>query len=246
MKIVKIIAAAVLVLSSLASFAQEDLLLEEIFYKGMLDMKSGNTRQAYSHFMHAADLGHGLSMYSIARIYQYGDLGKPDLKKAEYWHHRAAERGVVAARYQLARLLWDRGEVREAFSWMKKAATSQYAEAQHDLAWMYEEGIGTKASIDEAAKWYLAAANNDSMPAKFKLVSLYVNGRGVEKNEEVAFEWAKKAAAGNDPNGKYLLGYMYFSGTGTVQSSEMARIWLQEAVDEGQPKAQALLDKIDQ
>lgn len=225
-------------------WAEEDMALELLLYKGETAYKNGDIKRAAHFFKSAAERGHPMGMYALARVYQYGDLGEIDLEKAEKWHYQAARHDVIPAQYHYAKLLWDKDQWEESFPWMEKAARGDLAMAQHDLALMYEEGLGVEASMENAAEWYLKAAENGAVPAQFKLVKMYINGNGVEQNHAEAFKWALKAAESKDPNAKYLLGYMYYSGTGTVKSPEMAEIWLEEAVMEGQPAAQKLLDAI--
>lgn len=234
----------VFALTAVGVYADDNLTLEMMLHKGQVAYSSGDIERAHFYFKSAAERGHPMGMFGLARMYQYGDLGEIDNEKAEKWHYEAARRDVIPAQYYYAKLLCDKGEWKKAFPWMEKAAKGNFTEAQHDLAILYEEGKGVKASMPMAAEWYLKAADNGSMPAQFKLVKMYINGNGVEKNNQEAFKWALKAAESNDPNAKYLLGYMYYSGTGTVQSFEMAEIWLEEAVLEGQPGAQKLLDAI--
>lgn len=246
MKFHSLAIAMVLLLGAATVCAEDSLTLEMMLHKGQLAYSQGDIERAHFYFKTAAERGSPMGMFGLARMYQYGDLGKVDNAKAEKWHYEAARRDVIPAQYYYAKLLGDRGAWDEAFPWMEKAAKHDFTEAQNDLAILYEEGKGVEASATTAAEWYLKAAENGSVPAQFKLVKMYINGNGVEKNNQEAFKWALKAAESKDPNAKYLLGYMYYSGTGTVQSFEMAEIWLQEAVLEGQPAAQKLLDAIEQ
>lgn len=245
MKLKTIAMLLVVALATLQAHAEDNLSLEMLLHKGQMAYSSGDIERAFYFFQSAADRGHPMGMYGLARMYQYGDLGKVDNEKAEKWHYEAARRDVVPAQYYYAKLLCDKGEWKKAFPWMEKAAKQDFTEAQNDLAILLEEGKGVKPDIKAAADWYLKAASNGSVPAQFKLVKMYINGNGVDQNNQEAFKWALKAAESNDPNAKYLLGYMYYSGTGTVQSFEMAEIWLEEAVMEGQPSAQKLLDAIE-
>ena len=238
------ITAFVLLLASFSASAQDALVLDEIFYKGVMAYRLRDIPKAKAYWERAADRGHALAMYSLGRLYQYGDLGSPDLEAAEKWHREAAIRGVTPAQYQLAKLLLDQQEAEEAAHWMSESAMADYVAAQHDLAVMYEEGTGVKPSMESAAKWYLEAAENGSMPAQFKLVTMYMEGKGVEQNDQKAFEWATKASESGDPNAKYLLGYMFYTGTGTVTNLEMAEVWLREAIAEGQSKAKKLLEEV--
>lgn len=217
---------------------------DEWFHRGILAYQEQDFDKAEKYWLRAAERGQSSAMYSLGRLYQYGDLGKTDLKQAEHWYREAASANVTPAKYLLASILFDRGEYTEAATWMSQAAKEDYTRAQHDLALMYEEGKGFPASPEEAARWYLKAAEGGYEPAVFKMVQIYLNGEGVPKNPTLAFDWATRAAQTGNADAKYLLGYMYYTGSGTVKSLEMAEIYLQEAVDAGQQSAARLLKEV--
>lgn len=217
---------------------------DEWFHRGIVAYQEGNFDRAEKYWTRAAERGQSSAMYSLGRLYQYGDLGEPDLKQAGHWYRQAANQGVTPAKYLLASILFDRGEYDEAATWMSQAAKEDYTRAQHDLALMYEEGKGLQTSPEEAARWYLKAAEGGYEPAVFKMVQIYLNGEGVPKNPTLAFDWATRAAQTGNADAKYLLGYMYYSGSGTVKSLEMAEIYLQEAVDAGLQAASGLLEEV--
>lgn len=215
-----------------------------LFEIGLSSYESADYKKAEKYWQRSAELGHVPAMYSLARLYHTGLLGKMDLKAAQKWYLNAAINGIVPAQYQLGRLLYGRGDFQGALRWLSEAAKADDANAQHDIALMYEEGNGVPKSLEEAAKWYEKAAENGSTPAQFKLVQMYMNGQGVEMNNAKAFLWAAKAAESGNPDAKYILGYMYYTGTGIVQSFELSILYLEEAAAEGQPQAQSLLEKV--
>jgi TPR repeat protein len=51
-------------------------------------------------------------------------------------------------------------------TWYQKAADQGFAEAQFRLGYMYEKGLGTKASLDDAIAQYKKAASNGSVDAQ--------------------------------------------------------------------------------
>ena len=68
-----------------------------------------------------------------------------------------AEAGHPAAAYHLSQLYWNGHGVKRnaatAIFWLKSAARGNYAQAQLELAIVYESGIGLTADYREAAKW---------------------------------------------------------------------------------------------
>ena len=61
-----------------------------------------------------------------------------------------------------------------AVKWWRKAAEQGHAEAQYQLGYAYQHGIGVERDDDEAEKWYNKAAengNSDAMEAVDRLYS---------------------------------------------------------------------------
>ena len=68
--------------------------------------------------------------------------------------------------------------VAEAVRLFKLAAEQGHAQAQYDLAGMYERGIGGLAiDLDEAARLYQLAAEQDHVEAQSKLEVMTVNAK---------------------------------------------------------------------
>lgn len=71
----------------------------------------------------------------------------------------------------------------EAAALFRSAAEQGHAEAQCELAIMYEKGIGVKRDRAEAARWYRAAASNGNARAR-KLLSIMGEPRAGRRDEE--------------------------------------------------------------
>jgi eukaryotic-like serine/threonine-protein kinase len=117
-------------------------------------------------------------------IQLYEDWGKPD-KTAEWKARRAADTEAT---------------VRKTSERYRKRAEAGDAQAQVQLAWRYQNGIGLATNFVEAAVWYRKAAEQGHRRAQLALAKRYAAGLGVEKNQAEAANWLRKAAGGADPN----------------------------------------------
>ena len=61
------------------------------------------------------------------------------------------------------------------------AAREGHADAQFNVAMMYEQGIGVGKDEQEAVAWYGESAEQGNSAAQFNLGVLYENGRGTPK-----------------------------------------------------------------
>ncbi len=69
------------------------------------------------------------------------------------------------------------------------------AEAQFQLAALYEKGSGTPQNLSEAIHWYTQAANQGSALAQFQLGRIFEEGRGsIKKDLAYALSWYEEAA----------------------------------------------------
>ena len=81
----------------------------------------------------------------------------------------------------------------KAVAWYRRAAGVAVVEAQYNLAYMLDNGLGTARSPDEAARWYREAAKNGFGPAQLALGYLYLRGAGIPKDIVEAWAWFRAA-----------------------------------------------------
>jgi hypothetical protein len=84
-----------------------------------------------------------------------------DEKAAFKWYLQGAERGSLAAQYNLA-LCYQRGKgvVRnreKAFEWILRSAQQNYHDALYKIGNYYRDGIGTSANYSKYVEWYKLA-----------------------------------------------------------------------------------------
>ena len=92
---------------------------------------------------------------------------------------------------------FDSGKHEEAFRLWMPLAREGKPQAQFNIAFMYEKGLGVAKSDVEAARWYLAAAERGDVTAQSKVGSLYEAGVGLAKDLDKAAYWYAQAAEGN-------------------------------------------------
>jgi S1-C subfamily serine protease len=112
------------------------------------------------------------------------------------------------------------------------------AEAQYNLAVIYDLGIGVTKSYAESGKWYLKAANQGLAEAQFQLgVRYFEFGKSARENFTTAFTWFFKAANQGVAEAQYNVGVMYQLGRGVPQNKAEAYKWFNIAGAQGYTKA---------
>jgi hypothetical protein len=79
--------------------------------------------------------------------------------------------------------------------WYRLSALQEFAVAQNNLGWMYDQGRGVERNYEEAARWYRRAAEQELPNAQFNLAAMYEAGFGVSQDINEAVRWYGKAAA---------------------------------------------------
>ena len=133
---------------------------------------------------------------------------------------------------------FESGNCVEAADWFLKAANKGHASSQCYLGYLYENGLGVKASDEEAVKWYKKAAEQGDSLAQNNLGSMYREGRGVKQNVEESARWFRIAANQGSKLAQYNLAIMYLTGSGVPQDEAEAVKWYREAAEQGLPQAQ--------
>jgi len=92
------------------------------------------------------------------------------------------------------------GDYSNAAISFRKAADQGNAEAQFNLALMYEEGRGVTKDDEQAAMWYSKAAEQDYARAQFNLGKMLSEGKGGHQDNIEAYKWLS-LAKDKDVNG---------------------------------------------
>ena len=124
----------------------------------------------------------------------------------------------------------DRGYYATALrAWLPMAEAGN-AEAQNNVGYMYEEGLGVPQNYLLAMNWYRQAADNGLAEAQHNMGMLYHHGYGVAENLGEAFRWFKMAAEQELAESEYMLGLAFENGEGTeLDYAEAKRLLLSAA-----------------
>ena len=165
---------------------------------------------------------------------------------------------------------WGYGGVKldyqQAIYWYRKAADQGYADAQDQVGWFYENGLGVNRDIDEARVWYQKAADQGNATAQTALNRLqsqqnpqeqtltptqenemgdhYFYGRGVEQDYAKAMEWYRRAAHQGFANAQHNIGALYENGWGVAKDIDLAKVWYQRAAEQGDAFAEGALQRL--
>ncbi|MBG1232451.1 tetratricopeptide repeat protein [Aestuariivirga litoralis] len=171
-----------------------------------------------------------------------------DLKQAQIWFEKGAEKGDVDCQLALAMLyLTGTGQkpnVDDGAPWLKKAAESGNVKAQYNFGLYYTGLYGTPPDWDSAAKWFKAAADKESARAQYNLALLFIDGKGVPKDQLTAANLFSKAAVQGMPEAALEYGVMVFRGEGVAKDEAVGAKWLLIAAQHGNAVAQNRLARI--
>ena len=87
-----------------------------------------------------------------------------------------------------------KGDYATAFKILEPLAKKGDATAQHNLAVLYQDGLGTKADAKQALHWYEKAAAQGEPEAQFMAGLMYSDGIGTAQDYKKAAQWYEKAA----------------------------------------------------
>lgn len=166
---------------------------------------------------------------------------------AAKYYRKAADRGNVAAQYNLA-YLYENGlgvarDLKQAAIWYRRAALQGDAEAQNNLGALYATGGGVPRSDAEAVSWYRLAANQNNADALSNLGAMYLEGRSVKRDFDLAFQLFEKSAGLGYAIAQNNLALMYANGQSVDRDYAQAYAWLEIAAEQI-PECKALRDQI--
>lgn len=81
----------------------------------------------------------------------------------------------------------------KTYQQIKASANNDDANAQYQLALMYDLGLGVDKDLSQAFIWYQKSAQQNYPKAQYNLGVAYALGKGVKKDIGLAKSWVKKA-----------------------------------------------------
>ena len=204
--------------------------------------------QAALWYRKAAEQGHAVAQFCLARLFDQGQGVPQDGAKAALWYRKAAEQGDAKAQFNLG-VMYDTGrgvprDYARAVSWYRKAAEQGDGDAQYGLGKESYLGRGVLKDYAEAALWFRKAAEQGHADAQFSLGGLYLFGYGVAQDYAEAVMWFRKAADQGLSMAQGAVGFAYYSGQGISQDRARAAIWYRKAAEQGDSKAQLKLAEL--
>ncbi len=136
------------------------------------------------------------------------------------------------------------GDYKTAFKEFAPLAEQGNADAQFNLALMYDNGQGVPQDYKQAVKWYTKAAAQGSGEAQSNLALMYGKGQGVPQDHKQAVKWYTKAAAQGYAKAQSNLAIMYANGQGVPQDNVYAHMWSNLAAVDGGENASKIRDII--
>jgi len=187
---------------------------------------------AFKCYMKAAQGRYAPAMSRLAACFQHGRGVARSEADALYWFRKAAKDNEADALNGLG-CLYESGawaecgrDYERAREYYQRAADQGHLDAQTNLGYVHEKGLGTEVDFMSAAEWYKRAAARGYGKAQNNLGTLYYTGRGVDKSVEKAVEWYRKAAAQGNASALNNLGLCYEDGLGAPKDeAEAARLY---------------------
>lgn len=177
-------------------------------------------------------------------LFEKVKIGQADIDEVLSLMLQAAELGDAEAQSEVADAYRAEDDHVNAFRWEKKAAEQGYPKAQHNVAFHYQNGLGTPANPEQEFYWYQKAAENGLAEAKHSLAVCYLIGTGTPQDIKKGIHWLEQASNDGHAGAKTRLAGAYYDGIGVPADKEKGLSLLREAVALGDKKAKELLKEI--
>jgi len=157
-----------------------------------------------------------------------------------------AEAGDAVAERQIGEIYLKGGpgvfpDKDKAVTWLGKAAEAGDAQAELDMATLYERGIEIPQDFPKAHALLLQAADQGLPVAESAVGYDYLHGVGTDTDYAQALAWLQKAVKDGDATAAINLGYIYGFGLGVPKDDAAAMGWYQQAADLGNRQAQLFI-----
>jgi hypothetical protein len=182
----------------------------QAFRAGTEHLRAGDNEKALAELRYAAEQGHPLAQWRLARMYADGEGVKRDDAVAFGYFSRIAS------------------EYAETAPWTPHAAF--VANAYVSLGSYYLRGIPDSPVHADAARAYglfsYAASYFGDADAQYRLARLYIEGQGAPKDMRQGARWLGLAAQKGQYQAQALLGHLLFRGEGVPQDRARGLMWL--------------------
>lgn len=205
----------------------------EAFYNlGVIHMGATGQEPDYTaaaqHFQVAAQRGHTLAMHKSGLMYMHGIGKEHSCETAVEYFKSAAERGPWIHDMWQAFKHFKRGNYDLAFSLYMSMAEQGYEVAQHNAAWMIDNGygFGDENHGEVSIALYKNAAKQGNVEANLKIGDFFYYGRGgVKVDYSRAIAHYRQASQRQNAQAMFNLGIMQEHGIGLPQDFYLAKRW---------------------
>lgn len=130
----------------------------------------------------------------------------------------------------------------QAFPWFLKAAQKGDAEAQTQLARLYDDGQGVEQDEEQALEWYEKAARQGDDEAQLAMGVHYED----DLSDNVgALAWYEKSAAQDNAEAQYRLGLLLLGEPGVARQAPRAWLFLSLAAEDDVDEAAEARDVLE-
>ena len=130
-----------------------------------------------------------------------------------------------------------RGDYEVALNIWLVLAKGGDADAQFNVAALYDNGWGVERDVEKAAFWYERAAARNIAPAELVLAHMLRRGEIGAPDGELALRRLRSAAHRGSASAQFELGVAYDRGVGVTQNYATAAIWYEKAAAQGLTEA---------
>jgi TPR repeat protein len=144
--------------------------------------------------------------------------------------------GVILADFNDGLEAYNQGDYDTAFKEWSPYAEQGDADAQYNLALVYDFGY---SDFNKAFEWYKKSAKQGRKDAQYNLALMYRDGDGTSKNYKKSIKWFKKSADQGYAKAQSSLGYAYRWGDrGVDKDYSKALYWTKKAAKQNDVIAQ--------
>ena len=126
---------------------------------------------------------------------------------------------------QQSKILINQQKFDEAIPILKQAAELGNAEAQYNLGYIYQSGIGVEKDNVKAVKWFSQSADQGFIDGQYQMMMAYGTGNGVSQDFKKAFSYGLKCAKYGDETCMFNVLNCYKEGMGTEKDIDKMLEW---------------------
>lgn len=157
------------------------------------------------------------------------DAGHPTAYIRLHWLHSGGN-GILPV--NSAELMKYQTPSKETIAWIKQKANYRGKndhEAQFNLAWCHQHGLGIEVNLAKSAQYYWVAATQGHRDAQYQLGVCCSSGIGVKQNMQQAIGYYEQAAKQGHVQAHYVLSQCYALGLGVLANATKAKLHQQAA-----------------